>query len=96
MSNVVSQTEIQKYRENEAAIFPAGTIITPSARDWAYEHNIKICFGEPGSQDREACLRSAVSAVLKEFKQKGVSPDVKMVSEAVTGCLVRLGCIVEK
>lgn len=52
MSTVVSQAEIKRFKDNECAVFPVGTIITPSAREWASEHNIRISFGEPDSNDR--------------------------------------------
>lgn len=42
MATPITQTEIMKYRGVEKAIFPRGTIITPSAADCAREHKIKI------------------------------------------------------
>ena len=35
-----------KFAGMEKAIFPEGTILTPSAKDWAKEHKIEIIFGE--------------------------------------------------
>lgn len=96
MSNVISQAEIQKIRENENVILPAGTVITPSARDWANDHNIKISFETQVHSDRDDCLKSTVRAVLKEFMQKGKVPDMDVVMKAVNSCLIRLGYKVEK
>lgn len=42
MANLITQTEIMKYQGIEKALFPKGTIITPSAKDWAKEHKINI------------------------------------------------------
>jgi ethanolamine utilization cobalamin adenosyltransferase len=95
MSTVVTQAEIKCFKDNECAVFPVGTIITPSAKEWASEHNIHISFGEPDSNERLDLLRNTVSAVLKEFAEKGQKPDVKTVSELVCKCLNKLGCKVD-
>lgn len=92
MSTVVSQAEIKRFKDNECAVFPVGTIITPSAREWASEHNIRISFGEPDSNERLDLLRNTVSAVLKEFSNKDQKPDVNVLSELVCKCLRELGC----
>lgn len=46
MANVITQIEIMKYSGMDKAVFPAGTIITPSAKDWAQEQNIEIVIGD--------------------------------------------------
>lgn len=96
MSNVISLAEIQKTQDNQNVVFPEGTLITPSARDWANDHGIKIAFGRQEAKDREVLLKSTVNAVLKEFTHKGKVPDTNTVIESVKSCLSRLGCKVEK
>lgn len=95
MSTVVTQTEIRQFNDNDIAVFPIGTIITPSAREWASEHNIQISFGKPDSNERLEFLRNTVTAVVKEFAEKGQKPDVKILSEIVCSCLIKLGCKVD-
>lgn len=95
MNNVISRADIEKYGEGGKAAFSAGTILTPSAWDWANEHKLEIIIGGPAGQDRDELLRAATGAVLKEFKSKGLSPDAKIVAEAVRVCLEKLGCKIE-
>lgn len=95
MGTVVTQTEIKQFNDNDIAVFPVGTIITPSARDWASEHNIQISFGEPDSNERIEYLKHAVAAVIKEFAAKGQKPDAKLLTELVCSCLKKLGCKVD-
>ena len=95
MSTVVSQAEIKRFNDNESAIFPIGAIITPSAREWASEHNIHISFGGPDSNERLSILKNTVTAIVKEFTGKGQKPDVKILSELVCSCLKKLGCKVD-
>lgn len=92
MGTVVTQTEIKQFNDNDIAVFPVGTIITPSARDWASEHNIQISFGEPDSNKRYDFLRNTISAVMSELVSKGQKPDAKLLSELVCSCLTKLGC----
>ncbi len=95
MSNVVSQTEIKRYNDNDTAVFPVGSIVTPSAREWASEHNIHISFGEPVSNERLVFLKNTVAAVMKEFNAKGQKPDAKTLFELVCSCLKKLGCKID-
>lgn len=52
MAKVVTQNEIMKFRGMEEAFFPIGTIVTPSAKDWAKEQNIKIIIGSDDTREK--------------------------------------------
>ncbi|NLJ40469.1 MAG: hypothetical protein GX352_02485 [Clostridiales bacterium] len=51
MANVVSQNDIMKFMGMERAVFPSGTIFTPSAKDWAKEHGIEIIIDDNKNKD---------------------------------------------
>lgn len=92
MSYVVSQAEIIKYKDDEKAVFPAGSVITPSAREWASEHHIQISLGEPDLDERTLLLKNIVSAISNELAQKDKKTDVKTMIELVLCCLEKIGC----
>ena len=93
MSNVVTQADMQKYQGTDKAIFPAETIITPAARDWANERNIKIIISDiiPGSDlecksmppgiRRNECLSLVIKAIVKGFRQKGMPVNAGMIAK---------------
>lgn len=104
MSMVVSKIDIEKYKDKESVTFPTGTIITPTAKDYALEHKIKISVtgsfknsetrGVEGIEltDRDKYLKLTVTAVIKEFEKNGLSLEVDSVVKATNTCLERLGC----
>ena len=92
MANVITQVEMMKYRGSAVACFPAGTILTPSAQDWAKEQGIAISFGDcaqstPANSD---LLDQVVAAVVSQFKANGRSLDKNELIAAVEEVLKRL------
>lgn len=98
MSKLVSQSEIQKFKDNEEVVFPVGSVITPSARDWALEHGITISFGVVDTEKKEKndFLKNTIYTVSKEFEQQGVKPGADTLARAVCYCLERAGCRIDK
>lgn len=92
MANVVTQTEMMKFRGAAKAFFSEGTILTPSAKDWAKEQGIEIAFGsEPCAVSNEgSCLDSIVAAVINEYKKAGKSLVKEDIVSAVELVLSRL------
>lgn len=107
MAKVITQIEMMKYSGMDKAVFPLGTIITPSAKDWAQECNIKIVIGECQSEDVEAlkadvahtgkdiCLQQVIKAVVENMDKLGVFLSKYELAKTVTICLQKLGCQVE-
>lgn len=93
MANVITQVEMMKYRGSSVACFPAGTILTPSAKDWAKEQGITVTFGDgaqtPAATD-EDLLNQVVAAVVAQFKANGRSLDKNELVAAVEEVLKRL------
>ena len=83
MANVVTQIEMMKYRGTARAVFPVGTILTPSAKDWAREQGIEVAFEDLATAAVAAPVASAcvaacddrltavVNAVIKAYKEAG-------------------------
>lgn len=92
MANVITQVEMMKYRGSSVACFPAGTILTPSAKDWAKEQGITVSFGD--CADTVAAdnnlLDQVVAAVVAQFKANGRSLDKNELAAAVEEVLKRL------
>lgn len=92
MANVITQVEMMKYRGSSVACFPAGTILTPSAKDWAKEQGITVSFGDcvqaPAANDD--LLNQVVAAVVAQFKANGRSLDKNELVAAVEEVLKRL------
>ena len=107
MANVISQLEMQEFLGAGKAVFPAGTVITPAARDWASDHNIRIEFEGASSgsvkdkaslsqaSGRDECLKLVVKTVAREFQSKGIPLKEDTVADAVVRCLEKMGCRVE-
>ena len=92
MANVITQVEMMKYRGSSVACFPVGTILTPSAKDWAKEQGITVSFGDcadvPAKNDD--LLNQVVAAVVAQFKANGRSLDKNELVAAVEEVLKRL------
>ncbi len=96
MANVVTQIEMMKYRGTARAVFPVGTILTPSARDWAREQGIEVAFEDMATAPAvatpctpAACndrLTAVVNAVIKAYKEAGkaISKEEVVASVEVT------------
>ena len=107
MTKVITQVEIKEYSGMGKAVFPANTIITPSARDWAREHQIQIAVEGVmedevyqkkdgiSTADQRDLLRQVVESVISELKSRNASLDKDVVFKAVLLSLERLGCRVE-
>lgn len=95
MQNVVTLVEIRKFQGMKEAVLPAGTIVTPAARDWAQEHGIHLAWEvggkEPAAPDREALLRGILEKVAAEFARQGGPITKEALLEAVWRCLERRG-----
>ena len=50
MATVITQIEMMKFRGANRAVFPVGTILTPSAKDWAKEQGIEVKFEDEPAQ----------------------------------------------
>lgn len=92
MANVITQVEMMKYRGSSVACFPAGTILTPSAKDWAKEQGITVSFGDCAGDAVPAddVLDAVVAAVVAQFKANGRSLDKDEIVAAVEEVLKRL------
>lgn len=92
MANVITQVEMMKYRGSSVACFPAGTILTPSAKDWAKEQGITVSFGDCAAQAPVAdnLLDAVVAAVVAQFKANGRSLEKDALVAAVEEVLKRL------
>lgn len=92
MANVITQVEMMKYRGSSVACFPAGTILTPSAKDWAKEQGITVSFGDCAETVALAdnVLDTVVAAVVTQFKANGRSLDKDEIVVAVEEVLRRL------
>lgn len=91
MANVITQVEMMKYRGSSVAVFPEGTILTPSAKDWAKEQGIEVTFG--GASEAPAgdeLLDSVVKAVVGQFRANGRPLDRDAIVTAAAQVLERL------
>ena len=74
MANVITQVEMMKYRGASTAVFPSGTILTPSAKDWAKEQGITVSFGDAPETGCVACddkLQTVIAALIRQFRAVG-------------------------
>lgn len=104
MAIVIAQTEMMKYQGKDRAVFPVGTVVTPSAKDWARENRIEIVLEEcpqdvstsdvsgPDSEGKLNLLNRVIEAVAKNNEKQGGSLRIEQFSEAVAKSLEKLGC----
>jgi hypothetical protein len=107
MAGVVTQIDIMKFAGMDKAVFPGGTIVTPSAKDWAKDHNVRIITGECGedignfsntgvnSIEKTELLKYTIKAVITSVNKAGGLMKKDELVETVIACLKKLGCIVE-
>lgn len=107
MTNVITQIEMMKFDKMEKAIFPLGTIVTPSAKDWAVEHHIEVIIGE--NSEKKDCpkimnniemgkpeyLKHIIKTVITNVEKTGGLIKKEDITEIVTRSLQKLGCKVE-
>lgn len=103
MAEVITVVEMMKYENIEKAIFPVGTILTPSAKDWASEHNIEIIIGDSlgkrgnlrkednGGIEKAEFLKQVVAIVIKNIEKTGGALKKEDISEVVERSLQKLG-----
>ena len=91
MANLITQVEMMKYLGMEQAVFPVGTILTPSAKDWAKDHGIKIVIGENDAA-KHMLLETTIKAVLNNVEKAGGFLKKEELVDIVTQCLKKLGC----
>ena len=90
------RTEIKRFQGMKEAVFPAGTIVTPAAKDWAKEQGIAIVCGiseaavAEGAMGRQELLQQIVRTVVKEFTSAGRPLDQEEIGTAVWVCLDKL------
>lgn len=103
MANLITQIEIMKFTGMEKAVFPVGTIVTPSAKDWAKDHKIEIIIGEREEKkniaygtDKSDFLRYTAKCVIESMEKAGGFLKRDELVEIITVCLERMGCTVEK
>ncbi|RCX18014.1 hypothetical protein DFR58_106183 [Anaerobacterium chartisolvens] len=99
MAQVITQMEIMKFAGMEKAVFPADTILTPSAKDWAQEHKIDIILGkgiDKQSDEKSELLKNLVKAVIKNMDRAGGFLKKEELVEVVTRCLEKMGNTVGK
>jgi hypothetical protein len=108
MAGVVTQIDIMKYAGMDKAVFPGGTIVTPSAKDWAADHNVRIIIGENSEDtggsnntgingiEKAELLKHTIKAVIANSNKAGGLLKKNEIVETVIACLKKLGCIVEK
>ena len=101
---VIAQTEMMKYQGKDRAVFPAGTVVTPSAKDWARENRIKIVFdgcpnetstgdaSGPDSAGKTNLLDRVIEAIEQNSQKQGSTLSTEEFSRAVAKSLEKLGC----
>lgn len=103
MTKVITQVEIKEYLGMNQAVFPADTIITPSARDWAKDHQLQIVLdgdtedkyqklNNVSEAERGDFLRQIIMTVKTQFEKNGAPVKKDEVVKIVLTCLERLGC----
>lgn len=96
MEKVITLIEIRKFGGMREIVLPAGTIVTPAARDWAKDHRIRLIWEGGGTEgagtpEREAWLRGVLEKVAAEFDRQGRPIAKEALCEAVWRCLERRG-----
>jgi ethanolamine utilization cobalamin adenosyltransferase len=108
MGDVITLIEMKKFSGMEKAVFSAGTILTPSAKDWAKENKIEIIYGETAEQkenskdidlqsrDKFELLKHLLKAVIGNMEKAGGFLKKEELVEVVTRCLEKMGNKVER
>lgn len=102
MTKVITELEMKEYSGMSQAVFTADTIITPSAREWAKDHGLRIIFSgdigdlqKPGhfsEIDRSDLLKKVVMSVKTQLEKDEVPIKKDEIVQAVLSCLERIGC----
>jgi hypothetical protein len=100
---VITEFEIKRFSGQSKAVLPAGTIVTPAAKDWANEHNLEIVYDNssnikenltiPSSDtDKKALLKRVIEIIVVEKRKTGAPIQKEEIAELVIASLKRLGC----
>lgn len=105
MANLITEIEIKKFSGMKTVLLPAGTIITPAAKDWVNEHHLKIEYEGQinkaattipmNSMDHQTLLKQVITAVIKNLQRKGTPIRQEEIIPIIIKCLERLGCQVK-
>lgn len=99
MSKVIALKEIMEYKGLKTAEFPAGTILTPSAWDWAGENDLEVILNHSCvvslQDERSELLRQTVRAAAERAEKSGCLISRENLVKIVTTSLERMGCIIE-
>ena len=94
MSTVITQVELMKYAGMEEVVFSEGTILTPSAKDWAKDHGIRVIIGND-KMSRDQLLETTIRSAVGHVKMNGGVISKEEIAGIVTQCLTKLGCKVD-
>jgi ethanolamine utilization cobalamin adenosyltransferase len=101
---VITEFEIKRFSGQDKVILPAGTIVTPAAKDWANDHNLEIVYDNNssmidstiavgvGETDKKALLKRVIEIIVAEKRKTGAPIKKEEIAELVITCLKRLGC----
>lgn len=99
MSKVIALKDIMEYKGLKTAHFPYGTILTPSARDWAAENGLVLSFNDSVAvelpDERSELLSRTVKAAAENAEKCGLLINRENLVKIVTTSLERMGCIIE-
>ena len=95
MAQVITQIEMMRYQGAQLAVFPEGTILTPSAKDWAKEQGIEVRIGGSDADTGQQFLDQVVGSVIRQYRSLGKSIVKEEAAEAVCQVLSKLECTVE-
>lgn len=99
MSKVIALQDIMEYKGLKTAEFPAGIILTPSARDWAGENGVKVSINHSSvvelQDERSELLSRTVKAAVENAEKCGCLISKENLVTIVTTSLERMGCIIE-
>lgn len=74
MAQVITQIEMMRYQGAPLAVFPEGTILTPSAKDWAREQGIEVRIGGSDADTGQEFLDQVVGSVIRQYRSTGKKP----------------------
>ena len=83
MATVITQIEMMRFRGANRAVFPVGTILTPSAKDWAKEQGIEVKFEDEPAQAVCAAPAAQAPAVSAQASAAACSDKLSAVVNAV-------------
>lgn len=96
MTKVITEKDIMHYIGMKTVVLPAGTLLTPSAKDWADEHGLDVVVGENNGMDQKAeLLEQTIRAVLNNVDKSGGLLKREELVKIVVSSLERMGSLVE-